>query len=560
MTSLSEVFSSDVVERLERIARREALSVEEFVQHSVEEKLSRLKVKRKVTSASAGDEKTKFWGEGNGRAVFQTLVEQAQAGVFLLQEGRLQYVNARLAEIAGYSQAELVGEGPFLWVHPDERPTLKQKITRCLKGGEASGLNKALYRVLTQENKQRYVELAGSRITYRGSAAVVGTVIDITAWKCYEQVLLDEQKKVKHRSRRQSLWINRMSHEVRAALVSMLGVVKLMDAKETKEKPLRQKHLGTIRRRGQQLLQTANAVADLACLENGSLSFNPKMFDLAKQLQETVSGFQKRVQQQGLRLTVLTHPEEILVKMDQQVTIRIIALLIEQAIEQTVAGGVTARLAANKETVWLQVEDTGMGIDPARTTPVFKVFEQQNVSSTHKGERLELAAVDKLVEAVGGAVEREYKKQDGTVVTVELPRRVEKKRLPEYEFSELTPAQKVLVVERDSFTHKLISAMLPDTYAVHLAMDVSSAIQKVQSVDYNMVFIDVNISPEESAKGVALLHYMRSLKRYQNTLFVALTAYAFSGDGEQMCEVGFDGCVSKPFTRKAFYERLRQLQ
>jgi len=111
--------------------------------------------------------------------LFRTLSEKSLVGVFLIQDGRFKYVNPRLAEIFGYEQQEIIdGFLPHDLVHPTDRAFIKENMRKRLNGirqaeeYEAKGVTK----------QKRIIDLSihGTKTTYRGKPAIVGTVLDIT--------------------------------------------------------------------------------------------------------------------------------------------------------------------------------------------------------------------------------------------------------------------------------------------------------------------------------------------------------------------------------------------
>ncbi|MCK6389916.1 MAG: PAS domain-containing protein [Azonexus sp.] len=65
-------------------------------------------------------------GEANEvGSLFRVTMEAAQVGIFVLREQRFHYVNPCLAEMLGYSPAELMdGLGPFDVVCEDHHPLI----------------------------------------------------------------------------------------------------------------------------------------------------------------------------------------------------------------------------------------------------------------------------------------------------------------------------------------------------------------------------------------------------------------------------------------------------
>jgi PAS domain S-box-containing protein len=110
--------------------------------------------------------------------LFKKLAEKSLVGIYLIQDGVFKYVNPKFAELWGYDIDELIGRSPLEFVHPDDREKVRINIERRIKG-EIDSVNYKL-RMMRKDGEVRYNEVYGSRTTYQGKPAVIGTLIDIT--------------------------------------------------------------------------------------------------------------------------------------------------------------------------------------------------------------------------------------------------------------------------------------------------------------------------------------------------------------------------------------------
>ncbi len=105
---------------------------------------------------------------------FRTLVEQAQAGVFIEQFNRMIYVNPAFEKIFGYSLADLQANNGFVsLLNTDDETSQAELISKeslkplTLKAQKASG-------------EVVFIELILSKILYHQQPALMGTFVDIT--------------------------------------------------------------------------------------------------------------------------------------------------------------------------------------------------------------------------------------------------------------------------------------------------------------------------------------------------------------------------------------------
>lgn len=117
---------------------------------------------------------------------FRGLVEQAIAGIYIIQDGRIAYVNQRCAEILGYGKAEaLIGADPLLLVVEADRAKTMENMQRLLDGVLRSLTFE--FATLRPDGTVVDIGLHGARATHRGRQAIIGLLQDISEKKRAEE-------------------------------------------------------------------------------------------------------------------------------------------------------------------------------------------------------------------------------------------------------------------------------------------------------------------------------------------------------------------------------------
>ena len=120
--------------------------------------------------------------------LFKDLAEKSLVGVYLIQDGVFRYINPKLAEIFGYAVEELMGKkGPKDLVFPEDYSIVEENIRKRISG-ELESTNYR-FRGIKKNKEMLYIEVYGSRTTYQGHPAVIGTLLDITEHKRAEEQL-----------------------------------------------------------------------------------------------------------------------------------------------------------------------------------------------------------------------------------------------------------------------------------------------------------------------------------------------------------------------------------
>jgi CheY-like chemotaxis protein len=217
--------------------------------------------------------------------------------------------------------------------------------------------------------------------------------------------------------------------------------------------------------------------------------------------------------------------------------------------------------------LYVEVKDTGTGVDPRYVESIFAPFEQGDLSTTRRygGTGLGLAIAKRLVEGMSGEIECESLLGEGT--TFRFYVRVEESAEPAADpeaslvppVADLVPVQnslpglRVLVAEDNPVNRRLVSQMLkrmginPD-----LAPDGLAAARMAAERRYDLILMDCMMPVMDGFQASAQI---RADERAQGAgavappaVIVAITANAFVEDRERCLATGMDDHLGKPFT------------
>lgn len=109
---------------------------------------------------------------------FRAIVEQALAGIYVMQDERFVYSNATWAGMCGYTPTELAGKHLREVVAPDLYDFVLDRYYKRLRG-ELYSL-RFLTRAIHKDGHIVHIEIHGTRMTFHGRPAVGGVGIDIS--------------------------------------------------------------------------------------------------------------------------------------------------------------------------------------------------------------------------------------------------------------------------------------------------------------------------------------------------------------------------------------------
>lgn len=112
----------------------------------------------------------------------------------------------------------------------------------------------------------------------------------------------------------------------------------------------------------------------------------------------------------------------------------------------------------------------------------------------------------------------------------------------------------ILVVEDNKDTQILLQYLLSTRYSIDMVSRVKDALARIEKRNYLFLLVDINLGEERT--GIDLLNILRENDLYSHLPLIAITAYAMPGDDHKFISMGFDGYVSKPFSRTDLYSAI----
>src|SRR5215208_1839292 len=238
--------------------------------------------------------------------------------------------------------------------------------------------------------------------------------------------------------------------------------------------------------------------------------------------------------------------------------------LVSNAIKFTDPGGkVRVTTGLNGTQAYLEVADTGVGIDPEFLPHVFDRFRQADGSTSrrHGGLGLGLAIADALAKLHGGRLKaRSDGVGSGSTFTFML------ELAPTGKVATETQEQKVhslegldvLVVEDSADTLMLLSKIFEREGAnVTTAASAAEALQSAVMKRPNIIVSDIGM-PETD--GYQLLEQLRVLPGLSEVPAIAISGYASEEDRERALSVGYLALIPKPIDIDTLFTLIQDLK
>jgi CheY-like chemotaxis protein len=315
-----------------------------------------------------------------------------------------------------------------------------------------------------------------------------------------------------------------------------------------------------------------NDILDISKIETGHLALDVSDFDLHQTISEALLAAGPPTQEKGPRLELQIGPEvPHLVRGDARRLQQVVANLLTNAVKFTPAGTITVRVSATPSAtggnaIRVEIEDTGIGIDPTSLQRMFEPFTQADVSTTriYGGTGLGLSIVRELVELMGGTISAESKPGRGSTFWFEIelsqPRGTGQ---PESRSSAGVGEQPswsspplVLVVE-DSQVNRIVASRGLERCGCRsdTVSDGEQALVALQARHYDAVLMDCHMPILDGYEATTELR--RRERGAEHTPVIAMTANAMDGDRQRCLDAGMDDYISKPMRHADLADMLR---
>ncbi len=385
-----------------------------------------------------------------------------------------------------------------------------------------------------------------------------------------EKQLVEEKLRAERSSQEKTAFLANMSHEIRTPMNAILGFSELLGG-ELRE-PRQREYLKSIRTSAGSLLQLINDILDMSKIEAGVMELRLEPTDPREICDFLHTVFSEAASKKGVRLECHIAPDLPHALLLDRIRLRqVLVNLVGNAVKFTDQGTIQVFLRWEKQetsshiVLFIEVQDTGVGIPQDRLEAIFKPFIQAGAHREKEkaGTGLGLSIVRRLTEMMGGTVTAASIMGQGSAFSLRIPNVAVSARLPfgqrlesgrPADFGELAEAT-ILIVDDNETNCQLIAGMFTGTpHHLEFAFSGQEAIQKARELKPDAILMDIRMPGMDGRETLAVL---RTVPNLDLTPVIAVTASSLLSEEKEL-KGTFNGYVRKPFTKRELYDELAQ--
>jgi PAS domain S-box-containing protein len=374
----------------------------------------------------------------------------------------------------------------------------------------------------------------------------IGAASDITERKMAEE-------KLKELDRRKDEFLAMLAHELRNPLAPIGAAADLLQRARPSETLVRTTSQ-IIGRQVRHMTELVDDLLDVSRVTRGLVELDKAELDIGAIAADAVEQVMPQVEARRQQLELRLPSAPALVCGDKKRLVQVLANILNNAAKYTQEGGrLRLDVAADDETVRIEVVDNGIGMAPELVARAFDLFVQAERSADRAsgGLGLGLALVRSLVELHGGTVSCDSAGVGkGSRFVVCLPRLAQQQATSAQgqaagaDASAVPGSLRILVVDDNQDAADTLAMLLEASgHEVLVEHSPHRALARAADAAPQVCLLDIGLPDMD---GAELARRLRALPETADALLVAVTGYGQESDRARTREAGFDHHLVKP--------------
>nr|NQU89555.1 response regulator [Bacteroidota bacterium] len=371
-----------------------------------------------------------------------------------------------------------------------------------------------------------------------------------------------------------SRFLANMSHEIRTPLNIIVGFSEMIRRNTGDPKLI--KYIASIDLASKNLLRLLNDILDLSRIEAGRMLLSHDQVNIGKTVEDIKDLFALIAKEKGIHFGIDIDPAiPDMLELDEIRFRQIMMNLLGNAIKFTDQGQVTLKIFPTKRNIIvsgapsiidlsIEIEDTGIGIEPAHQDMIFESFRQITRNHTKfQGTGLGLPISKRLVEMMGGTISVKSETGKGSTFTVNLinvpisykPQQVKKETSGIAYLSDIIfTGGKLLIADDEELNRNLIIACFENSNVViYVAENGVEAVELAEKYVPDVILMDIKMPFKNGFEATEIIKDNPVLKHIP---VLAFTASIGKSDISGKFRDLFCGFIAKPVYITELFDEL----
>ncbi|MCP5495877.1 MAG: response regulator [Leptospiraceae bacterium] len=358
----------------------------------------------------------------------ETAVESVKSTIVITDaNGNIEYANPYFTDLTGYTLNECIGKNvrifnsgyhkkeyyEELWNTIHSGKSWEGEFFNQKKNGEYYWENATISPIRNEKNEITNFVAVKTDITEKKE-----TELELNKHRNHLECLVTERanelleaKKIAEEANQtKTEFFASISHELLTPLNAIIGFCELLSPLITDEK--RKDYVESIQIAGKNLLALIKDLLDMSKLEADRLQLQPIPVNITNLIQEVFKVFTLNAKEKNLEFSIQISKKLPILLVDESKTRQILFNLLGNAFKFTEKGFVKLKVRdwkfqnSNSVSLFLSVEDSGIGIPKEQFNTIFEPFRQASGQDLKEygGTGLGLSITKKLVEKMNGSI------------------------------------------------------------------------------------------------------------------------------------------------------------
>lgn len=337
--------------------------------------------------------------DGDRNQLLAILGGMVEGVVALDAQERVVHMNRAAGRMLDADPAESLGRR--IW-EVSRLPAITEALHQAVSGGASTAETR-----ISAEADDQVLELHAAPLRSGGAVLVL---YDVTDLRHLEEVRRD--------------FVANVSHELKTPITAIVGLTETILDDPDMPAATREKFLDKVRQHAQRLSVLVTDLLALSRLETGDRFLERSTLDLREPLRDALRSQIAQAEAKSLEVDAELPESPVTVRGDAEALREAVENLLSNAVRYTPEGGeVTVRLATNGHGAYIEVTDTGPGIEPRFQERIFERFYRIDRARSRElgGTGLGLSIVKHTALAHQGRVAVESQPGKGSTFRIWLP-------------------------------------------------------------------------------------------------------------------------------------------